>query len=70
VLAILAFRCPIINHLAGWLLVFPVVTVSFGSIAWALLIQRWDVLFSLLGYGATLAVFSLPVAWWVLRLNR
>jgi hypothetical protein len=69
-LGLLAFRYPIINHLAGWLIVFPLVTVSAGSLAWAVLIQLWDQVFSLRGYGATLIVFSVPVALWVVRLNR
>lgn len=70
VLVLLAMRWPIVNVLAGWLVVFPIVTVAGGSIAWAILIQRWDELFSLRGYGTTLAVFAVPVGLWVLRLNR
>lgn len=69
-LVLLAMRWPIINVLAGWMVVFPIVTVSGGSIAWAVLIQRWDALLSLQGYGTTLAVFAVPVALWVSRLNQ
>lgn len=64
-----AMRWPILNALAGWLVVFPIVTVASGTIAWAVLIQRWDALFSFGGYGATLATFAVPVAIWVRRLN-
>jgi hypothetical protein len=67
---LLAIRYPIINHLAGWLVVFPIITLSGGSIAWAVLIQVWDGLFSLRGYGMTLAAFAVPVAFWVTRMNR
>jgi hypothetical protein len=69
-LVLVAIRYPVVNHLAGWLIVFPIVTVSGGSIAWGILIQRWDAFFSLCGYGMTLAVFAVPVSVWVCRLNR
>lgn len=70
VIVLIAMRWPIVNVLAGWLVVFPVITVSVGSIAWSLLIQRWESLFSVQGYGTTLVVFAVPVALWVVRLNR
>jgi hypothetical protein len=70
VFGVLAFRYPIINHLAGWLIVFPIVTVSGGSIAWAILIQRSDAAYSLLGYAVTLAISAAPVALLVARLAR
>jgi hypothetical protein len=70
VLGILAFRYPIINHLAWWLVVFPIVTLSGGSLAWAILIQRWDALFSIRGYEITLIASAPPIALWVYRLNR
>jgi hypothetical protein len=69
VLGALAFRFPIVNALAGWLVVFPIVTVSGGSIAWVILIQRWDPLFSFLGYGLSLVAFAVPVAILVCRLT-
>jgi len=69
-LVLIAMRWPIINVLAGWMVVFPIVTIAGGSIAWSFLIQRWESLFSLQGYGTTLVVFAVPVALWVLRLNR
>jgi hypothetical protein len=70
VLGALAFRYRIINCLAGWLIVFPIVTASAGSIAWGILIQWWGALFSLRGYGMTLAAFAPPIGVWVWRLNR
>jgi hypothetical protein len=68
-LAVLAVRYPLINHLAGWLLMFPIVTLSLGSITWSILILRWDAIFSLHGYGGTLLACSVPVGLWVARLN-
>jgi hypothetical protein len=69
IIGLLAFRFPLLNHLAGWLVVFPIVTLSAGSIAWAILIQRWDGLFSFCGYGMMLLAFAIPVAIWVCRLS-
>lgn len=70
IIGLLAMRYPIINRLVGWAIGFSIVAVSAGSIAWALLMQRWNGLFSFRGYGAVLAVCSLLVAVWVARLNR
>jgi hypothetical protein len=70
VVGLLAVRYPIVNQLAGWLLVFPLVTLAGGTIAWAIVIQRSAALFSFGGWAMTLALFAVPVALWVTRLNR
>jgi hypothetical protein len=67
---LVAVRYPIVNTLAGWLVVFPIVTVSGGAIAWSIAIQRIDSLYSMRGFALILAVSAVPVALWVVRLNR
>ena len=70
VLGLFAFRYTVVDHLIGWFVVLPLVTLSGGTIAWSILIQRWSALYSLRGYEMTLAAFAAPVALLVARMNR
>lgn len=49
---------------------FPLMTLSGGTIVWAIVIRHGDALYSPSGDGTTLVVFAVPVAFWVMRLNR
>lgn len=66
---LVAVRCPIVDHLAGWLVLLPLMTLSIGTIAWTIFIWHWDAAFSVHGYAMTLAAFAVPVAFGVKRLN-
>jgi hypothetical protein len=69
VLVVLAYRFPISENLANWLVLLPMGTLFLGTMGWCIAIQVDETLKSLRGFALSHAIAAMPVALLVQLVN-
>ncbi|MFO0660601.1 MAG: hypothetical protein U0165_12335 [Polyangiaceae bacterium] len=62
VLAVVAYRFPVSENLANWIVLLPMGTLFLGTVAWIIAASVDESFKSLRGFAMMMAVSAIPVA--------